>query len=234
LGFRNPGTHYYLFLQKAPAGGTWRIATPTSGFAAVRNEKVTATYRISFHQALVDAKTYETTQTCIFEKLHGKSECLANVYGFINQQLALAPAAVSSTAPDQMDRFFNQHVALETAYIARYALQRDVLVKFLREPDFHTQISATRALGASALPDRTTMLMNFVMDDSRNLMARIVAVAMIRENGGSELKEQLAAYAPKAPVQEVWLFDNIMDPRVGTRFPGSLKEALEQLLASWK
>ena len=235
LTFRNPGTQYYLFLQKAPSGNTWRIATPTSGFAPVRDEKVTATFRISVHLALVDARTFEMTQACIFDKLHGKSECSPNVSAFINQQLSLPPAEVSAAAPPaQMDRFFNQHVALETAYLTRYSLSRETLVKFLSDSSFHTQISAVRALAASTVADRNAMLMNFVTDDTRDALARVVAVAMIRETNGRELKDQLAAYAPKASVQEVGLVSNIMDPRVGTRFPENLKKAIEELLTSWK
>jgi hypothetical protein len=107
-------------------------------------------------------------------------------------------------------------------------------VKFLSDSSFHTQISAVRALAASTVADRNAMLMNFVTDDTRDALARVVAVAMIRETNGRELKDQLAAYAPKASVQEVGLVANIMDPRVGTRFPENLKKAIEELLTSWK
>jgi hypothetical protein len=63
---------YYLFLKKSSTGNTWRIATPTSGFALVGTDgKVTATFRISVHQAMVDQRVYELTQTCIFQRLHG-------------------------------------------------------------------------------------------------------------------------------------------------------------------
>lgn len=235
LRFKGPGTRYYLFLKKAPSGTTWHIASPTSGFAEVRSDgNVVGTFRISVHQALVDSSTYELTQTCIYRKLHGE-ECSANVYTFIRTQLSAQPAAISANAsPEQRDRFFQQHAALETAYVIGYALNRETLSKFLRDPSFHTQISAVRALRASDSGERNAMLMSFVTDDSRNILARVIAVQMIREAGARDLKDQIATYVPKASDEEVNLGIEIMDPRIGTRFPASLKDALQKLIAEWK
>jgi len=78
------------------------------------------------------------------------------------------------------------------------------------------------------------MLMAFVADDTRNLLARVVAAEMIREAGARELMDSITAYVPKASTERVGLGMNIMDPRIGTRFPESLKQALEKLVADWK
>jgi hypothetical protein len=235
LRLRDAGTRYYLFLKKASSGSTWRIASPTSGFAEVRPDgKVVATFRISIHQALVDSATYELTQTCIYRKLHGE-ECSADVYKYIQTELSAEPAAMAADASaEQADRFFKQHAALETAYLTGYAVDRDTLSKFLKDSVFHTQISAVRALRASDSRERNATLMAFVADDSRNLLARVVAVQMMRESGARELKDQITAYIPKASSAEVGLGMNIMDPRIGTTFPESLKGALQELVTEWK
>jgi hypothetical protein len=230
-----PGTRYYLFLRKAPSGATWQIASPTTGYAVVRPDgKIVATFRISFHQALVDSTTYELTQTCIYLKLHGEA-CSPDSSKYILTQLAAEPAVMSADAtPEQADRFYMQHAALETAYLIGYAVDRDILSKYLRDSVVHTQISAVRALRASDSKERNAMLMAFVTDDSRNLLARVFAVLMIREAGATELKDQVRAYIPNASAAGVGLGMNIMDPRIGTNFPGSLKEALQKLVDEWK
>jgi hypothetical protein len=58
-----------------------------------------------------------------------------------------------------------------------------------------------------------------------------VVLKEVRHLAGTE---QIAAYIPKAPATRVGLGFEIMDPRIGTVFPGSLKGALEALLAQWK
>src|SRR5262245_56678878 len=82
LRFRG-GRRYSLLLKRAPASGagggalrgapagapdapgeSWRIATPTAGYSEVQADgMVVATYRHSLHQALIDASTFELTQT---------------------------------------------------------------------------------------------------------------------------------------------------------------------------
>ena len=78
------------------------------------------------------------------------------------------------------------------------------------------------------------MLMVFVADDTPKLLARVISIQMIREAGARELMDSLTACNPKASTERVGLGMNIMDPRIGTRFPESLKQALEKLVADWK
>jgi hypothetical protein len=140
----------------------------------------------------------------------------------------------ANASPEQVDQFYKHHIALETAYLTGYVIDRETLSKFLKDSVAHTQISAVRALRAADSKERNAMLMSFMTDDSRNILARVVAVQMIREAGAKELKDQIVAYVPKASSTEVGLGIQIMDPRIGTRFPDSLKAALEELIAEWK
>ena len=251
LRFRN-GRRYYLLLKRASTaqggalggstagtartGESWRIATPTGGLAEVQADgKIVATYRHSLHQAVVDAATFELTQTCIFDTLHRAKPCVPEVRAFIDEQIAAEPASLSGTpsAADQ-ERFFKQHAALETAYLISYSADRARLQTFLQAPFFHTQISAVRALARLDAADRNAMLAAFVMDETRNPLARAFAVLAIRELNATELKDQLAAYLPNASTQEVGLGARISDSRIGTFFPQSLRDAIGRLLAEWK
>jgi hypothetical protein len=230
------GRRYYLFLKKAPAGNTWKIATPSTGSASFAEDgKVMATYRISLHQAVVDPKIFELTQICIFVRLHGSDKCSPEAYKFIDDQASLVPPTMSGNVPpDQVERFFTQHAALETAYLIGYPLPQETLSRFLANAYGHIQISGVRALSVSNLKDRNSLLMNFVMDRTKNPLARVIAVRMIREVNARDLKDRIVAYLPDASSEETGLGMNIMDPRVGTVFPGSVKEALTQLIAEWK
>jgi hypothetical protein len=248
LRFRS-GARYYLLLQRAkpaadePAGAaatssgeSWRIATPTGGFAELRPDgSVIATYRHTLHQALVDMATYELTQTCVFDTLHHAKPCVAGVRAFIDEQLQLEPASLLGTpTPAESERFFKQHAALETAYLIGYSVDRTRLEAFLKAPYFHAQISAVRALARLDAPDRDTMLADFVADDTRDPLARVFAVDAIRELHAVELKDRLVALLPTASTERVSLGARITDSRIGTFFPTSVQSALTYLLAQWK
>jgi len=246
------GRRYYLFLKRAPAtegvaspgalsaatatGDAWRIATPTGGLAQVQADgSVVATYRHSLHQALVDAATFELTQTCIFDSLHRTKPCVPEVYAFIDAQLGAEPASLAGTpSPETQERFFRQHAALETAYLIGYSVDPARLRAFLESAFFHTQISAVRALARLEAADRNAMLGDFVMDDTRNPLARVFAVMAVYEANAVDLKGRLAAYLPNASTEPVGLGASLTDSRIGTRFPRSLQEALNRLLAAWE
>jgi hypothetical protein len=254
LRFRS-GRRYYLFLKRAPpagdgagalrgapvgapdaAGESWRIATPTGGLAEVQPDgMVIATYRHSLHQALLDASTFELTQTCIFDALHRARPCSPEVQAFIDAQLANAPASLDGTpSAAERESFFKQHAALETAYLIGQAIESSRLDPFLQSPFFHTQISAVRALARSQGSDRNTRLATFVTDDTRDPLARVFGVAAIREVRALDLKDRLTAYLPSASTQRVGLGAGVSDSRIGTVFPASLRDALAQLLNEWK
>ena len=251
LRFRS-GRRYYLFLKRAPASGAgvlrapgaapdaggeaWRIASPTGGVAEAQADgMVIATYRHSLHQALVDAPTYELTQTCVFDALHKARPCSPDVQVFIDAQLAKPPASLLGTpSAAERESFFKQHVALETAYLSGLGIELPRLEPFLQAAFFHTQVSAVRALARSQAPERNTRLSTFVMDDTRDPLARVFGVAAIRELRAVELKDGLTAYLPNASTQRTSLGAAVSDSRIGTIFPGSVQLALGQLLNEWK
>jgi hypothetical protein len=254
LRFRS-GRRYYLFLKRSPgagaatgavakvpggapdaAGESWRIATPTGGLAEVQPDgTVVATYRHSLHQGLVDASTFELTQTCVFDALHKARPCSPDVQQFIDAQLETAPASLDGVpSAAERESFFKQHAALETAYLIGHPVDPRRLDPFLRAPFFHTQISAVRALARSQAPDRNIRLATFVMDDSRDPLARVFGVAAIREVHAVDMKDRLVAYLPNASTQRVGLGARVSDSRIGTVFPNSVRDALAQLLDEWK
>src|SRR5262249_41630705 len=56
----------------------------------------------------------------------------------------------------------------------------------------------------------------------------------LRPRDGGEYLPKLREFAKTAPDAETGFGGNIMDPRVGTRFPGSVKVACEQLVDEWE
>src|SRR4029079_17725945 len=162
------------------------------------NGLVVATYRISVHQAEIDAPSYELTQICIFRRLHGQEKCSPEAYKYIDDQLALSPAPMGPNSSNaDGERFYHQHAALETAYMVGYPVSIETLSKFLADSVVHTQISAVRALAVTATTERNAKLLVFVKDKSRTSIARVFAVLMLQENNARELKAQVAAYLPE-------------------------------------
>jgi hypothetical protein len=91
-----------------------------------------------------------------------------------------------------------------------------------------------RALARLESADRNTMLADFVADATRDPLARVVGVEVIRELRAVDLKDRLTAYLPSASTQAVGLGAQISDSRIGTIFPHNLREALGRLLEEWK
>jgi hypothetical protein len=220
--FRLPaGSKAYFYLK--PADGAWAIATPTAGYAGVgQGGEVYATYRFSAHQAIADAPVYEMTQRCIFEVLHGRRDCDPSVAAFVTAQLARP--AVTMAADRAV--FFNQHIALETASFTHQPIAGAVLEGFLNTPDIHVQLSSLRALAAQR-PDKAERLMRFVQDEHAEPTARAMAAMLLVETGAHGMKQRLLDYAPKADDAEAGLGIALMDPRIGTHFPRTLKQAVQ-------
>lgn len=224
------GQKVYLLPEHGKQG--WMVLTPSAGIAPVRDDgrNVAATYRISVHQTLQSIDDYEKVQRCIFQHLHGGNCDESALRVQLDEPLAQPPGSLSENArPEQQALFFRQHVALESAYL----LERDVplatLEPFLRADFFHTQLSAVRALAASHDPQRNARLLAFIKDPTRLPMAQAMAVLMAKEIGDKKLIAELKSWAPKASTAESSLPIAIMDPRVGTAFPSSVRAAIEEL-----
>jgi hypothetical protein len=225
--FRLPqGGRAYFYLKRVDTG--WAIATPTSGYAPLNaNGQVAATYRYSAHRALIDPQLYETTQRCIFQKLHGVDHCDPTIMRFIATEVAKPASGTGpDETPDGLQEFFRQHAALETAGFIGAPLPSDQLERFLTKPDMHVQISALRALAGGSRTDKADRLMRFVEDNDATMPARVVAVLLLKEIGAHQMKARLQAYSSHASEEKTGLGIALMDPRIGTRFPSSLKEAV--------
>lgn len=229
LGVEVGGRAYFMLKRE---GERWLAATPTAGVDPLFEDgSVAATYRISFHQALQPADAYERVQTCVFRVAHDESCDLSALAADLDAPLDAPAAALSATATDEEQAmFFRQHVALETAYLLRRDLSLKRLEPFLANGFFHTQIAAVRALSVSRDPGRNARLLAFVRDDTRTPVARVMAVLMAQEIADEALLSDIRAYGPKASEKDASLpIGSIMDPRVGTRYPGSLKDAISAL-----
>jgi hypothetical protein len=216
----------YFFLQKRPSG-MYAIATPTAGFARVKQGQVAATYRHSYHQAQVPLAVYETTMTAIFQHYHGHKYEAQPVEELINSALALPPAHLDATG---RSTFFLQHAALETIYHLGLTTHYAVVMPFLRDTtNFHAQVSAARALTATPTPEDKQQLVKILTSKSSRDLAKVIAITTLVAYKPTELKPQLAALAETASNEPNGFGGNIMDPRICTRVP-SVKEALVALL----
>lgn len=111
-----PGQVYYLFIKKGEKPNSYQLPTPTSGWAKVEGGNVYATYRHSYHKALVPEDVYEKTMQAIFKGIKGQPYDADFIGGFLKEQLTQGVAALKEDDPAMTKRFFLQHVALETYY----------------------------------------------------------------------------------------------------------------------
>jgi hypothetical protein len=223
----NKANSYYFFIKKDSAGN-YCLATPTSGYAMLEKDKVYATYRHSYHQALVDADVYEKTMTSIFNNYHGLPYDKAYIEAFVKKYLSMKPSGFEK---DEMETFFNQHVALECIYHLKMGGYYEQILPFLHDTtNFHNEVSAARALRAYNTPECKQQLMHVISDTTIEGFIRVICLWTISEFKPTELKEDMTKLVANASVKESGFGGDIMDPRVGTRFP-NVKEALEELIA---
>ncbi len=221
------GVNVYMFLLKQ--GDNYKIASPTAGYAEILDDGyVAATYRHSLHQAKAQSDNYEKTQICIFDKMHG-SKCNSetikeSIIAPLNERVAiLSPQATAS----DFELFFKQHAALETAFLIEQPVKFDVLNPFLTSQFFHAEISAVRALSVASDTSRTKQLVSFIKSDKSSDVAKVMAIIMLKKLDGKNINQSIVEYYTQASESEVSLGGNIMDPRVGTWYPHSVKKAIE-------
>jgi hypothetical protein len=232
----NVGFTGYFFLKKAKEGESFAIATPTAGFAAIQDDSVKATYRHSYHQAKVEIELYEKTQVAIFEFLHGRPHDKEFMSKFLKETLVEPPQELGPKVKDKEApaRFFRQHVALECFY--HFGAKEDAprLEPFLEVNFFHVQVSAARALSRIDTPESRARLVSFIEKPGRNGFAKVMAVWGLKRLDAKEALPALERFLAEGADEKTGFGGNIMDPRVGTHFPGSVKNAIRGLLVSWK
>jgi hypothetical protein len=146
---------------------------------------------------------------------------------YITKYLSMKPAGFEK---EEINTFFAQHVALESAYHLRFGGFYNQILPFLHDTaNFHNMISGARALISYNTEDCKKELMKIIADTSRTGFVRVECMWTIGEFHPKELKGQLAKLAEHASTEESGFGGDIMDPRVCTTIP-TVKEALEKLL----
>lgn len=230
-----PDMDYYLFIKRGKQKGQYLIATPTTGWAIITPDGVAATYRHSYHQALVPEMIYEKSMSAIFNKLHGKKVKSDFILAYMKKHLSREPALISKAGKNEeiAREFFLQHVALE---LFRYFGTVDdirLIDPFLSADDYHVQISAVRAIDQINSNETKKRLIRFIEED-RTGFAKVMAIWGLKHLGAVEYKGRLEAFMKNGKDEETGFGGNIMDPRVGTRFPASVKASISVLLDDWK
>ncbi|WP_162055451.1 hypothetical protein [Pontibacter pamirensis] len=209
------GATYYLLLKKGEKGN-YSLPTPTSGYAFLDSGNVHATYRHSYHQALVPQEVYENTYSQIWSYFRtGKYEN-SKIADFIKANLAKAPAGFEE---QEIATFFLQHVAMETAYLLDKEIPLQTVRKFIETEHFHSRVSALRLLSNTISAEVAKYLYNFIMEDGNDNFEKVTAIQSLWKVGGTEYRNKLLAIQEELSDEETGFGGNIMDPRVATHFP---------------
>jgi len=217
------GQKLYLFLSKNKKG--FSIPTPTSGFAFLdKDNNVHATYRHSYHQALIPQKVYEETFTEIwnYKKLGTYN---TNILTFINENLNKKPANFDK---DQINDFFLQHAAMETAYHLGLEINFELIKGFLKFDNFHTKVSSLRVLSNSKDQKAKEYLLEVIQGDEIGNFNKVIAIWSLKEIGDKEYITKLIKVEDEISDIRQSFKSNLMDPRIGTHFP-SPREAVKVL-----
>ncbi len=224
LDFEKDQIFYFLLTKRED--GNYAIPTPTSGFAILDEDKnVYATYRHSYHQALVSQEIYEKTYTEIWNYYKTSEFNKENILPFINEYIDKEPAGFVES---EISTFFLQHAALETAYLLDITIELDRLKKFVESDNFHSRVSALQLLSNSKDKRTKEYLFDFIKNENNENFEKVIAIWSLSKIGGKEYKNKLIAIVDIVSDEETGFGGNIMDPRIGTHFP-SPKSAIEEL-----
>lgn len=228
------GKEFYLFVKKNEKDGIYQLPTPTSGWAVVNGDSVYATYRHSYHKAAVPIDIYEKTSVAIFDGIKGNPIDRTSIIKFVQDQLSEKPAKLlDDVTSDESKKFFLQHVALETSYHLGINIDLAMLMPFVNAAIPHTQISACRALGKLSSPESKEVLMKFIEGKGFGF-AKVMCVWGLKDLKAIEMTKRLEAFIANGTDVETGFGGSIMDPRIATAFPGSVKNSISILLAEWK
>jgi hypothetical protein len=218
----------YFFIKKNEKG-KYCIATPTTGFDYIEGGRVNATYRHSYHQALVPVDIYEKTMTAIFNNYHNQPYDRKYINDYVREFLQGKPAGLDST---EIETFFKQHVALECIYHLRLKGYYKQVIPFLNDTsNLHNQISAARALIAYNTPECRQELTKVISDTTRNNFVQVICIWTLSAFNPKEMKDRLIKIENSASDEPNGFGGDIMDPRVGTYFP-TVKKALDKLIVT--
>ena len=213
------------FLLKKGKKGAYQLPTPTGGFDIIEKESVYTAYRHSYHQALVPKDIFELTYTQIWNYYHDLPVDTTGIMSFINSCLSESPAGFE---PDEIDLFFKQHVAIETAYLLDIPLDLKTLKKFATSDNFHANVSAVRAMACVNTDDTRQFLLDYIGNNKNDVFVQVIAVWSFSEIATEEAKNKLWELEDQLSDESAGFGGNIMDPRVCTSLP-SPKKAVQAL-----
>ncbi|MXN90664.1 hypothetical protein GR160_05450 [Flavobacterium sp. Sd200] len=205
------GQEGYFFLKQTEKG-SYAIPTPTSGFDLLSDDKVHATYRHTYHKAAVDKEIYELTYTAIWNYFHDIKIDKVPLMKLIDEYLAKPPAGFEE---DEVNIFYKQHVVLETVFLLDIELNINVLKKFIECDNYHSQISAARALSILKTKEAKNYMIYYLKKKEGNIFAQTMIVWGLWEVDPKillDIKDELSK-------DETGFGGNIMDPRVCTYVP---------------
>ena len=228
-----PGRIFYLFLKKSEKTNTYQIPTPTSGWAMLDGARVAATYRHSMHKAWVPEEIYEKTMQAIFNGTKGQPYDAGFIEKYIKEQLSQPVAVLKDEDSPSSKQFFLQHVALESFYHLGKGADLALLQPFMDTDVIHAQVSACRAVSRIDSAPAKEVLMKFI-EGKGNGFSKVMCVWGLKRLNAKEMISRLEAFLKTGIDQETGFGGNIMDPRVGTYFPESVKDSIKTLLDEWK
>lgn len=220
------GSSYYFFLKKND-NGNYSLPTPTSGYAYLHEEKnIVATYRHSYHQALVSQEIYELTYINIWNyyktgKFHDEK-----INEYISSQLAIKPASFENQ--DEINIFFSQHVALETAYLLDLSPDFEKVTSFISCDNFHLRVSALQLLGNYKTDKSKDILLKSITNEDHSDFEKVIAIWSLKKIADPNYISKLKQIQDNLSDEETGFGGNIMDPRIGTYFP-SPRSAIEDI-----
>ena len=165
----------------------------------------------------------------IFKGIKGQPYDEAFMNRFIKEQLT-QPVALLNNDPATMSKFFLQHVALESFYHLGKGADLALLVPFVNSGNYHVEISACRAVSRINSKESKEVLIKFI-EGKGSGFAKVMSVWGLQRLNAKEMIPRLETFVKTGVDQETGFGGSIMDPRIGTMFPGSVKEAIKYLLS---
>jgi hypothetical protein len=167
------------------------------------------------------------TMTAIFNHYHQMAYDKESIADFIDLQLGKKPAGFEQS---ELKTFFLQHVALEIIFHLRMDLYYDKVLPFFQDSkNLHNRIAASRALVAYNTKETKQLLVDKIASNTDDDFVTVICIWTLKEFKPTELKAELQKLVKNASDEDNGFGGNIMDPRVGTRFP-TVKSALEELV----
>lgn len=215
----------YLFL-KQNGNKNYSLPTPTSGFAIVTDDgNVKGTYRHSYHQTLISKEIYELTYKNIWSYYKENKIDKVKINKFINAQLKSIPSGFDE---HEINQFFLQHTALETAYLLDLKPAFKLVEKFANSDNYHSRISAIQLMGNINSTKSKDFLLATLTNEKFTNFEKVIAIWSLKKIGDKTYINKVKNSKNELSDEVNGFGGNIMDPRVGTYFP-SPQQAAEKL-----